>query len=657
MCAEQSLEDKETCSLATIFLPNVESKEELLDITELLYKVNKHSLLLPSHHKDTEAVVHKNMRMGINLTGVLQSTEEQYSWLSDCYEYIRDFDKKYSEINKLRPSIKLTTIQPGGCNKKETLIETENGLMYLYEIGNIEGDTWQRINIDIAQENKKALSTQFYVNGISDTIKLTLDSGLILECTPTHKYRIIRDEEYIWEEAQNISINDKIVYALNTYIDRPYFELKLFKQELNTNTIKILQPEFLNEDLAYLLGLYYADGSNHKKGIRITGNTTTKKKNIEESAELFSNIFGIIPRIYKRKDGIRLDLYVTSIGVLNWLKNNDLLKSNPITIPYQIRCSPKSVIEAFIDGFFSGDGDFHQSGLRRFTTTSKQFSEELIILMRSIGIDCKFREMPITDSSYGSKMRYQISERKGRLAETRYISKEKVNSWKVLDNLGLDNCNTDTITAISKGVCRTFDIEVPENNTYIANSYVSHNTLSLLPGVTSGIHPAYAQYMYRRIRIASGHPLVALCKKNGYPVEYVKNFDGSEEYGTVVITFPFKYPKGTKLAKDMTAIDQLNEVRKIQEIWSDNAVSCTVYYKKEELPEIREYLSKYYKDNHKSLSFLLHNEHGFTQAPLEEITEEQYNELVSKTIPITYLNMQLDLDDSEECSTGACPVR
>lgn len=182
-------------------------------------------------------------------------------------------------------------------------------------------------------------------------------------------------------------------------------------------------------------------------------------------------------------------------------------------------------------------------------------------------------------------------------------------------------------------------------------------TLSLLPGVTPGAHPAYARYMIRRIRISANHNLVQVCRDHGYPVEYQQNFDGTEDHSTVVVSFPFSHPEHAVLAKDMTAIDQLETVKWLQENWSDNSVSCTVYYRKEELPEIRKYLKKNYKKNHKSLSFLLHSEHGFKQAPLEEITKEQYDELVAKTTLITSINeANIGLDDSE-CANGACPIR
>lgn len=110
-CAEQSLANYETCCLAEVFLPNNKTKEELWDIVELLYKLNKHSLALPCHLKETEEVVHKHMRMGIGVTGYLQSTEEQKSWLGDIYVLLREFDREYSRKHGFPVSIKLTTVE------------------------------------------------------------------------------------------------------------------------------------------------------------------------------------------------------------------------------------------------------------------------------------------------------------------------------------------------------------------------------------------------------------------------------------------------------------------------------------------------------------------------------------------------------------------
>jgi ribonucleotide reductase alpha subunit len=181
-------------------------------------------------------------------------------------------------------------------------------------------------------------------------------------------------------------------------------------------------------------------------------------------------------------------------------------------------------------------------------------------------------------------------------------------------------------------------------------------TLSLLPGVTPGVHPGYAQYMIRRIRIAADNPLVQQCRDHGYPVEYVRGFDGKDDYSTVVVEFPFSYPEGTVLAKEVTAIEQLKWVERMQREWSDNSVSCTVYYRSEELPEIKKYLGEKYNKTFKTVSFLLHSDHGFDQAPFEEITKEEYDRRVAASRLITGGEVDLEIDLSE-CAGGACPIR
>ncbi len=183
-------------------------------------------------------------------------------------------------------------------------------------------------------------------------------------------------------------------------------------------------------------------------------------------------------------------------------------------------------------------------------------------------------------------------------------------------------------------------------------------TLSLLAGVTSGVHPAYSKHYLRRIRIASNSPLANLCVKNGYHSEYQRNFDGTDDKNTVVVSFPCMVPEGTILAKELTAVEQLEYVKKLQTEWSDNAVSCTVYYKKEELDSIKSWLKQNYNDGVKSVSFLLHNEHGFKQAPLEEITEEEFNKYSQLVKPILSGEIKEDdMLDSFECVGGICPIK
>ena len=181
-------------------------------------------------------------------------------------------------------------------------------------------------------------------------------------------------------------------------------------------------------------------------------------------------------------------------------------------------------------------------------------------------------------------------------------------------------------------------------------------TMSLLPGVTPGCHPAFSQYYTRRIRVAANSPLINVCISHGYHVEPQYNFDGTPDKNTFVVSFPCAYPPGTKLASQVSATEQLDMVRWLQKNWSDNAVSCTVYYRKDELSSIKEYLAKHYDNEIKTCSFLLHSDHGFKQAPYEEISEDEYLSRKSLTRPITSLSTDTSVIESD-CEGGSCPVR
>ena len=183
-------------------------------------------------------------------------------------------------------------------------------------------------------------------------------------------------------------------------------------------------------------------------------------------------------------------------------------------------------------------------------------------------------------------------------------------------------------------------------------------TLSLLGGATPGVHPAFSKYYMRTVRMSSSDALVQICKDMGYHVEFLVNFDGTENRDTVVVYFPCKTPEGSILTKDMDVIKQLDMVKKLQTIWSDNAVSVTAYYKPEELNDLKIWLKDNYEHNIKSVSFLLFKDHGFKQAPYQEIDEATYlaaSAKVKSLISITSSNNEML--DMAECSSGACPIR
>ena len=210
-----------------------------------------------------------------------------------------------------------------------------------------------------------------------------------------------------------------------------------------------------------------------------------------------------------------------------------------------------------------------------------------------------------------------------------------------------------------KGFDKAYSKERGWNPSVRLTTVQPSGTLSLLPGVTPGIHPGFAKFYTRRVRFSSVDPLVDACRKRGYKVVWDIGLDGREDHTRYVVEFPCKSPEGSVLASEMTAVQQLEVVQSMQKEWADNAVSVTVYYRKEELPAIKEWLSENYDDGVKSVSFLLHVDHNFPLPPYEEISEDEYNKSVAKldfSTPIHQNATDLTLD-MDNCATGACPVR
>ena len=182
-------------------------------------------------------------------------------------------------------------------------------------------------------------------------------------------------------------------------------------------------------------------------------------------------------------------------------------------------------------------------------------------------------------------------------------------------------------------------------------------TLSLLAGVTPGVHPGYSRYHIRRVRMSVGDPLLQYCSDKGYNVEWVKNLDGTVSDRTKLVEFPCDFPEGTLLAEHVSAIQQMNLQRVLQENWADNAVSVTIYIHSGELENVKMYLKANWSTM-KSVSFLPHSEHGFDQAPLEEITEEEYRVMRENITdgPIYLMGGTSEMLD-DDCVSGACPIR
>lgn len=231
---------------------------------------------------------------------------------------------------------------------------------------------------------------------------------------------------------------------------------------------------------------------------------------------------------------------------------------------------------------------------------------------------------------------------------------------------GVMQCSEEQLSWLSPG----YDALRELDKTYSAAHGISESvrlttvqpggTLPLLPGVLSATGPAFSEYFIRRIRFGSSDPLLPTLRKRGHNIVPEVGLDGSINHTRMVVEFPCKSPDGAILTKDVTALSQLEIIKRMQTEWADNAVSATVYYRPEELGAIQSWLAENYETGVKSVSFLLHKDHNFPLAPLEEITKAEYEKMLSKLNPAIPFRdagtISGDLLDIS-CEGGACPIR
>jgi len=175
-------------------------------------------------------------------------------------------------------------------------------------------------------------------------------------------------------------------------------------------------------------------------------------------------------------------------------------------------------------------------------------------------------------------------------------------------------------------------------------------TVSLLPGVTPGMHYPEAAWYKRRIRIATTSALVQKCIDAGYHVE--PDVVSSK---TMVVTVPVHIP-GVRTIDQVSMWEQLSLAAFIQHWWADNQVSCTVTFQKEEGSQIKAALN-YFQYKLKGISFLPKTEAGaFAQMPYEEITEQEYEDSVKGIKALDFSGVGEDSTPEKYCDSSSCEI-
>ncbi len=118
-CVEQTLWDRELCTLVETYPAHHENLAEYLRTLRVAYRYAKIVTLVPVTDPETRTVMLRNRRIGCSMTGVVQAVNRfgyrrLLGWCNRAYETVREWDKRYSARLRVPRSIKLTSVKPSG---------------------------------------------------------------------------------------------------------------------------------------------------------------------------------------------------------------------------------------------------------------------------------------------------------------------------------------------------------------------------------------------------------------------------------------------------------------------------------------------------------------------------------------------------------------
>jgi len=633
------------------------------------------------------------------MSGIIQAMNklgrrEFLNWCDKGYNYISELDTTYSEWLCIPRSIKTTSVKPSGCRPWYALTSTDQGILTLEELfeDHPEDQQWSDMkkSIHAYQDGGKSRISRTYNNGVEKVYRVRMGYGLGVESTGNHQWfvqgkmgenRTVRGKSTrfaefpgggVWKRTDKLELGDVLQVSLGVYNNHEHTKLERVNSlalKMRGDAVDILQPACMNPDLAWMLGYLWGDGTMSPGGYRLRW-VDANVNNLEKVVRILEDQFGLHASIKKASQHRKAHTVEVGSKILwHWLIRNNIFKyyaDRLDMIPKAVRSSSKEDILAFVAGLTDADGWAGlmdaKSGKAKFmiSTSDAQFAQHLQDVCWSVGI-CIGRSHNTKGKNKQSRKNMYLMTSGVHMDPTSFemfvSHSEKLTSVMGLPDFQKWQWETakrglragKVISVEEIGYMPTYDIEVENTHWYYAGAVKSHNTVSLLPGATPGIHYPHSEFYIRNIRVANSSSLVEAARKAGYKVEPDSYADN-----TSVVSFPVQEKDYKKDKYDASIWEQFANASDMQCHWADNAVSITISFKPKEKGQIQTAL-EHFETQLKSVSLLPLSDHKYVQAPYIKITEDVYHEMM-KHVTVLDLSSAVHEKDDEFCDGDSCTL-
>ena len=384
---------------------------------------------------------------------------------------------------------------PPGCITGESLVALEDGR--LIKIEDVAKNLEPNIYIADLPVYPPASAKALHVYDVPETIELLTETGKRLRMTPNHP--LLTSEG--WREAEKLKVGEEI--KVFNWIPSPQNKVPMgFTLNLQyTYNKNVSLPSEWDEDIAFLLGAFVAEGDAWKGRIAFTINQNEEefKKIILDKMLKFGPIYEKIS-IPRKKRSIKIRF--CNAGLSRFFEYYHKKE-----IPSPILLSPNNVAAAFLKGLFEGDGSVM---LRTHRNVKKYKSKEYKYYQIERTVSLKSSSRLLLEQCQTLLLRFAISSR---IYDSIYKSNDKILESHVLYIRGRTNLvkftenicfasqrkneklkqviksfkrdmkmhlqsEFEKIKSLEKkyGWQRVYDFEVPTTHSFFSNGILSHNT-------------------------------------------------------------------------------------------------------------------------------------------------------------------------------------
>ena len=422
------------------------------------------------------------------------------------------------EMKSGQPRNSFTSLYaPGGCLVENSLVLTGSGLKRIRRMGNPYGDKWQEINVKVQTDMGPKQATKFFVNGKAQTRIIRTERLNEIQGTEKHKVKKLNTGtlKLEWVEFKNIKPGDILATRVGGIFGLPktvwlpkmgFFRLNAPKENRIQPGLAAV-PEVMTPLFAEFLGVIMGSGTITKDSVEVTCSDESLSRYVQDTCAL---LFGAQAQTGPAK------VVLNSSELAHWLTACGVTEPQIPDLVLESNCT--KIYNSYLSGLRMGSCQTTRvTPTSPINANSKAFGLEIMTLMLTLGTPAKMNESCIVEaigheagdelvpisSCLLDELGLTDAEKKTAAAAGGIPKSALAALTSPVARLSrLAEYSFDRVSAnIDGGIQDTYDLSVPENVTYIANGFVSHNTISAPLGIydegTTSAEPDYTLVKYK----------------------------------------------------------------------------------------------------------------------------------------------------------------